>query len=171
MINIPVLVLNQNYEPLNVCRARRALLLVYQGKAEMLENGYGFVHSVARAVPLPSVIRLHNLVRRPRPRVKLTRQEIFERDDYTCQYCGKQNKTLTLDHVVPRRQGGPHTWENLVSACIPCNHRKAGRTPEQAGIKLLRQPARPHNGRLSFIPRRCLETRHNWTKYLGTSQS
>jgi len=171
MINVPVLVLNQNYEPLNVCRTRRALLLVYQGKAEMLENGYGFAHSVAAMIPLPSVIRLNNMIKRPRPQVKLTRMEIFQRDNHTCQYCGKQHKTLTLDHVIPRRQGGPHTWENLVSACIPCNHHKAGRTPEQAGMKLLRKPVRPGNRRLSFIHGACRETRENWHKYLGTSPS
>ena len=89
MLNRPVLVLNQSYEPLNVCRARRALVLVLGGKAEMLENGSGFVLSPNGSFPLPSVIRLYYLVKRPRPQPKLTRAEVFNRDKYTCQYCGK----------------------------------------------------------------------------------
>ena len=85
MVNHPVLVLNQNYEPLNICRARRAIMLLYRGKAEMLENGSGFIHAVSYVFPLPSVIRLAYFVKRPRPERKLTRLEIFHRDQHTCQ--------------------------------------------------------------------------------------
>ena len=143
MTNLPVLVLNQNYEPLNICRARRAIVLLYQGKAEMLEDGSGFIHSVSSIFSLPSVIRLAYMIKRPRPERKLTRLEIFNRDQYTCQYCGKETRQLTLDHVIPRHRNGHHTWENIVSACIPCNRRKAGRTPEQAGMRLLHRPSPP----------------------------
>jgi len=115
MINLPVLVLNQNYEPLNVCRARRAVVLVYGGKAEMLEDGSGFIHSARHSFPLPSVIRLSYIIKRPRPKRKLTRLEVFNRDQYTCQYCGRESRQLTLDHVIPRHRGGQHTWENVVS--------------------------------------------------------
>src|SRR5665811_496840 len=106
-----VLVLNQNYEPLNVCSVRRALVLVLGGKAELLEAGRGLISSATRAFPSPSVIRLMHLIKRPRPRVKLTRREIFLRDGYTCQYCGARSSGLTIDHVIPRSRGGLHTWD------------------------------------------------------------
>ena len=166
MINFPVLVLNQSYEPLAVCRARRAVVLLYQGKAEMLENGVGLVHSVSESFPLPSVIRLDYMIKRPRVRKKLTRFEIFNRDRYTCQYCGKETRQLTLDHVTPRYRGGQHTWENVVTACVPCNRHKAGRTPQEAHMKLLRSPAPPNGSPFFNIPYRYLKTQNEWQKYL-----
>jgi 5-methylcytosine-specific restriction endonuclease McrA len=160
-----VLVLNQNYEPLNVCAARRAFILVDRGKAEVVEHGDGALRSASFAFPLPSVIRMVYLIRRPRPQVRLTRREVFQRDRYTCQYCGKQARDLTLDHVIPRHRGGKHTWENLVAACTVCNHRKAGRTPAEARMKLLRQPERPHVSHYYlFYP--YLSSRHGWRKFV-----
>ena len=153
MINLPVLVLNQSYEPLNICRVRRAVVLLYQNKAEMLENGSGFIHSANCDFPVPSVIRLASMIKRPhRPERKLTRLEVFKRDQYTCQYCGKETRQLTLDHVIPRYRGGQHTWENVVSACVPCNRRKAGRTPEEAGMRLIHRPAPPRDSIFFYIP-------------------
>lgn len=143
MTDAAVLVLNQNYEPLNVCNARRAFVLVDRGKAEVLEHNHGVLRTATRTYRLPSVIRLIYLIKRPRPQMRLTRREVFQRDNYTCQYCGRRSKDLTLDHVIPRHRGGAHTWENLVSACKACNHRKAGRTPEEARMTLLRQPFQP----------------------------
>jgi len=152
MINNPVLVLNQSYEPLNICRVRRAIVLLYHGKAEMLENGLGSIHSADCVFQVPSVIRLAYMIKRPRPERRLTRLEVFNRDHYTCQYCGKETRQLTLDHVIPRYRGGQHTWENVVSACVPCNRRKAGRTPQEAGMRLIRQPSRPRGNGLFYIP-------------------
>jgi len=166
MLNIPVLVLNQSYEPLTICRAKRAVVLVYQGKAEMLENGLGFIHTVSDSFELPSVIRLAYMVRRPYRKKKLTRYEIFNRDKYTCQYCGKETKNLTLDHVIPRYRGGQHTWENVVSACVPCNRRKAGRNPKESGMKLLRKPDYPSDNLLFSIPYHYRQSRYEWQKYL-----
>ena len=166
MINFPVLVLNQNYEPLNICRVRRAVVLIYRGKAEMLENGTGFIHSATNTFPLPSVIRLAYMIKRPRPKRKLTRLEVFNRDQYTCQYCGKQTHQLTLDHVIPRHQGGEHVWENVVGACIPCNRRKAGKMPSAAGMRLIHHPAPPHDNIYFYIPYHYLQTQHEWQKYL-----
>ena len=166
MVNLPVLVLNQNYEPLNICRVRRAVMLIHSGKAEMLENGSGFIHSANALFSVPTVIKLEHQIKRPRPQRKLTRLEVFNRDDYTCQYCGKETHQLTLDHVIPRYQSGMHTWENITSACIPCNRRKAGRTPEQAGMKLLHHPTRPTNGSPLFIPRNQIQAHREWQKYL-----
>lgn len=167
MINLPVLVLNQSYEPLNICRVRRAVVLLYQNKAEMLENGAGFIHSTDREFPIPSVIRLVSMIKRPhRTERKLTRLEIFKRDQHTCQYCGKETRQLTLDHVIPRYRDGQHTWENVVSACVPCNRRKAGRTPQEAGMRLIRQPSQPRGNGLFYIPAHYPHTRDEWQKYL-----
>lgn len=139
----PVLVLNANFEPLNVCQTRRAITLVLLGKASLVLNGRGVIHTVRRAYPRPSVIRLERMIRRPRPQVKLNRREIFRRDNYTCQYCGKTSHRLTVDHVVPRRLGGESTWKNLVTACPICNHKKGGRTLQHARMRLLRTPQTP----------------------------
>ncbi len=166
MVNLPVLVLNQSYEPLTICRARRAVVLIYQGKAEMLENGVGFIHTIRDIFPLPSVIRLDYLIKRPYRERKLTRLEVFNRDHHTCQYCGKETRQLTLDHVIPRYRNGQHTWENVVSACVPCNRRKAGRTPHEAGMKLTRQPSRPRNGPFFNIPYHYQQAHQEWQKYL-----
>ncbi len=167
MINNPVLVLNQSYEPLNICRVRRAVVLLYQNKAEMLENGSGFIHSANSEFPLPSVIRLASMIKRPRRlERKLTRFEVFRRDQYTCQYCGRETRQLTLDHVIPRYRGGQHTWENVVSACVPCNRRKAGRTPQEARMRLIRQPSRPGGDGLFDIPAHYPHIRSEWQKYL-----
>ena len=143
MLNAPVLVLNQNYQPLNVCGVRRALVLLLHEKAQMLENGRGEFHTATFSYPIPSVIRLHHMVKRPVFTRRLSRREIFWRDGYTCQYCGKATREPTLDHVMPRVRGGTHTWENVVTACVPCNHRKASRTPAAANMKLIREPRPP----------------------------
>ncbi len=166
MVNRSVLVLNQSYEPLDVCRVRRAVVLLYQGKAEMLENGRGFIHSANYSFPLPSVIKLAYFIKRPRPRKKLTRFEIFRRDRYTCQYCGTETRQLTLDHVIPRYRGGQHSWENVVSACVACNRRKAGRTPLEAGMRLLNHPSLPKGNVPFYIPYSYSQTRNEWQKYL-----
>ena len=165
LINLPVLVLNQSYEPLNICRVRRAVVLIQNGKAEMLENGLGTLHTIRELFEIPSVIRLGAMVKRPRAERKMTRYEIFHRDNYTCQYCGKTTHQLTLDHVMPKHSGGPHTWENVVSACVACNRRKAGKTPEEANMKLHRRPTKPHNHSLFNIPHQMREKRE-WQKYL-----
>ena len=114
-----VLVLNQNYEPLNVCNPRRAIVLLDRGKAEVLEHWPGCIRTPSRALPRPSVIRLVQLIKRPRPRVRLTRREVFLRDNFTCQYCGRRAPEVVLhaDHVQPWIPGGPTSLENLRTAC------------------------------------------------------
>lgn len=139
-----VLVLNQNYEPLTVCHAQRAVVLVVLGKAEIVERYDGVVRSVSCAVPLPSVVRLSVYIRAPRQPVALTRRNVLKRDGYRCQYCATRRGPMTTDHVVPRSLGGGDSWTNLVCACIRCNNRKGSRTPEQANMPLLRPPRRPH---------------------------
>jgi 5-methylcytosine-specific restriction endonuclease McrA len=163
----PVLVLNQNYEPLNVCSVRRAMILVFCNKAEVLEVYRSQVNSASQAYIAPSVIRLVYMIRRPRPRVKLTRREIFIRDEHTCQYCGSRTNDLTIDHVVPRSRGGGHSWDNLVSACRSCNHRKGGKTVQESKMKLHRQPSEPRAGIYYTIERRLNAAVHeNWLKFI-----
>lgn len=160
-----VLVLNQNYEPLSVCSIRRAVVLIFLGKAEMIEPWDGkVVRSVYRAFPVPSVVRLGLYVHRPRKRVLLSRKNIIKRDSHRCQYCGRMSAAMTVDHVTPKKLGGTDTWENLVCACIDCNNKKGDRTPEQAGFVLSRSPKRPNH--LAYIQRFAGVNDPRWRRYL-----
>ncbi|MGB3304710.1 MAG: HNH endonuclease [Thermomicrobiales bacterium] len=166
-MNNAVLVLNQNYEPLNVCNIRRALVMVIDGKAEVLEASPHGIATASTVFTAPSVIRLMYLIRRPRPRVKLTRREIFIRDGYTCQYCGRQGHELTIDHVIPRSRGGLHSWDNVVSACRACNHRKGGKSIAEARMLLRKQPHEPRAGMYYTIERRLNSSIEDaWQKFL-----
>ena len=165
-LTAPVLVLNLNYVPVNVCTVRRAIVLVAKGKAELLEQraDTSRIRTYNAALDAPSIIRLVYLVKRPFAPRRLSKKEVFLRDHYTCQYCGKRSQNLTLDHVVPRRQRGPHTWDNVVAACGRCNLDKAGRTPEEANMKLHRLPTAPQPN-----PYRILENRtilEEWKQYI-----
>jgi 5-methylcytosine-specific restriction endonuclease McrA len=160
----PVLVLNGNYEPLNVCSTRRALSLVVLGKASVVENGRGDVHTPCGTYPRPSVIRLAHVVRRPRPRVRLNKHEIFRRDGFRCVYCGQRVTHLTLDHVVPRHRGGPHSWDNLVTACASCNRQKGGRTPEEANLPLRQRPSEPQAS-ADYLYGQYLNQNEEWRRF------
>jgi 5-methylcytosine-specific restriction endonuclease McrA len=138
-----VLLLNADYEPLHVCDLRRAFRLVFGEKAEVIQYDHTEVCTPRQVYRAPSVIRLQYHIRRPRPRVRLSRREVFARDGHCCQYCGRASNDLTLDHVVPRHRGGTHTWDNLVAACKPCNHRKGGKLPEEARMRPVRTPFEP----------------------------
>ena len=163
-INNPVLVLNQNYQPLNVCNARRAIVLLGRGKAETLIDGEEHIATVSRRVPVPSVIRLIYMVKRPLVRRRLSRRAVFYRDGFRCQYCGMKSKNLTLDHIVPRSRKGAHVWENVVSACTPCNHRKAGFTPREANMRLLATPAAPRPNPYYIFHHRQIED--EWRQFM-----
>jgi len=142
-MNALVLVLNANFEPLNICNSRRAIGMMLDGRAALVINGRGIIQTVSQIFPLPSVIRLEHMVQRPRPTIKLSRREIFRRDNYTCQYCGRKTLNLTVDHVVPRHLSGKHTWTNVVAACPTCNHQKGGRRLEESRMNLLAIPREP----------------------------
>lgn len=142
-MNQDVLVLNSDYEPLNICNMRRAINLVYLGKVDVLHEDSLILHSARSSVRSPSVVRLRSHVKRPMPQLKLSRRSIFARDNYTCQYCGHRGPDLTVDHVVPRRLGGPTSWENLVCCCKKCNTRKSDKTLAQVGFSLRTKPRRP----------------------------
>lgn len=164
----PVLVLNASYEPINICAARRALVLVLKGIAAAEELSATSVHSTRRTVKVPSVIRLLEYRRIPHQTRALSRKNIMMRDRYTCQYCLKILPTgeLTLDHVIPRARAGESAWENLVACCHTCNNRKGSRTPEEAGMKLIRQP-KPFSLHTSRHLMRLLgKSDEQWRKYL-----
>ncbi|HEV2208014.1 MAG TPA: HNH endonuclease [Verrucomicrobiae bacterium] len=167
MLSQHVLVLNRLWQAVNVCTVRRALTLLFQGHAQVVLNRpdgsfqtYNFsewrdvsvqehdtdsIRTVSFRMRLPRVILLLVYDHLPKKEVKFTRHNIFERDKNTCQYCGKtcDRKDLNLDHVTPRDRGGPTTWENIVCSCIECNTLKANRTPQEAGLHLIRKPKRP----------------------------
>jgi 5-methylcytosine-specific restriction endonuclease McrA len=143
LVSSSVLVLNANYEPINVCSLRRALGLIVAQKATLVLNGRGEIRTARFIYEIPSIIRLQKMVNPPRLRPRLTRSEVFRRDNYTCQYCGKHTLELTIDHVIPRHSGGQHTWTIVVAACPACNHRKGGRPLAETGMALLRAPKEP----------------------------
>lgn len=166
-MNGQVLVLNQNYEPLNICAWQRAVSLVYVGKALMLEHDSRVLHSPSVTIPMPSVIRIARQIKRPLPEVKLSRQSLMARDRHTCQYCGKRSKHLTVDHVIPRERGGRHDWDNLAACCMACNNRKRNRTPREADMSLIRKPSRPRFiPYLSFATMRQALQNEVWRDYL-----
>ncbi len=141
------LVLNATYEPINIISWKRALNLLYQGKVEVLAEYDREIHSIRFTIRMPSVLRLLKYVkiRKNLQHVKFCRANIYARDHNTCQYCGKKFHTedLTFDHVKPVVKGGGKTWDNIVTCCFECNHRKGGRTPEEAGMRLIRHPKEP----------------------------
>lgn len=161
-----VLVLNASYEPLQLISVRRAVILLLQEKAEVVEAARQQLRARALSLDVPIVIRLVRYIRIPR-RLKLpcSRRGVFARDRETCQYCGIQpgRSNLTMDHVVPRSQGGGTTWDNVVTACRDCNHRKGGRTPDQANMKLAIVPRQPQYVAFALLGE--LERHDVWRKY------
>ncbi len=142
----PALLLNFTYEPLRVIDWRKAIVLIFLGKAEPVKNYDKVVRSVNLTMPLPAVIRLLKYVKNGRKvYLRFSRENVFLRDNYTCQYCGKKfpPSKLTYDHVIPKSRGGTTDWTNIVTCCERCNRLKGDRTPEEAGMKLLKPPRRP----------------------------
>ena len=159
----PTLILNRNWQPVNVATVARALVLVWNESARVVDpddyrlyswahwsalevrTGEPWIQAIRQRLRVPEVIVLAGYDRVPSAAVSFSRRNIFKRDHWTCQYCGVQpgGEELTIDHVIPRSQGGTSSWTNCVAACVRCNARKADRTPEQAGMRLRRRPARP----------------------------
>jgi len=164
-INAAVLVLSSSFEPISIRSARRALTLVVKDRAVVQEHTG---HEVYPGIMFPSVIRLKEFRYIPVRVQILSRKNIFLRDRNVCQYCAKHfhSSELTLDHVIPRAQGGKDTWSNLVACCQKCNRFKADRTPEEAGMPLLHKP-RPSSIHTSrFILKSMGEDSPSWQKYL-----
>jgi len=140
-----VLLLNITYEPLRIINWRRAITLLTLGKVEVLEQYDREVHSVSFSIRLPSVVRLLRFIKKPKFPVKFSRQNIYIRDNYRCQYCGRElpPDKLTWDHVMPKARGGKTEWENIVTCCMECNRKKGGKMPSEASMKLIGKPSIP----------------------------
>lgn len=143
-----VLFLDVDWQPLRVEPWTRAVTDLFQGKVEVIEHSRDrTIRTVTRELPMPAVVRVLRRFRRDRQALRFSRLNIYARDGFTCQYCGvvQETEDLTFDHVVPRSAGGKTCWENIVTCCVPCNHAKANRTPEQAGLHLRRRPIKPRH--------------------------
>ena len=163
-----VLLLNITYEPLKIIGWKRAITLLTLGKVEVIEEYGREIHSVTFTIKLPSVVRLLQMVRKPKSPVRFSRQNIYARDRYRCQYCGHKfaSEDLTYDHVIPKSRGGKTRWENIVTCCVNCNRQKGGRTPSEASMRLIKDPTRP-----TWVPsiRITIEVHRipeNWRDYL-----
>jgi 5-methylcytosine-specific restriction endonuclease McrA len=166
---VSTLLLNASYEPLKIIGWQRAITLLFAGKVEVIEEYSREIHSVTFSIRLPSILRLLKYVKiKSKHKVKFSRANIYARDNYTCQYCGEAfgSEDLTFDHVVPVSRSGTKTWENIVTACIECNRKKGGRTPEEARLKLIKKPVEPRwipNFNLTFVFKNAPES---WRDYL-----
>jgi 5-methylcytosine-specific restriction endonuclease McrA len=164
------LVLNASFEPLHIVTWQRAIQLLFQGKVEVVEEGEQEIRTVRMTIKVPAVLRLLSYVPLTKKKqiVRFSRTNIFLRDNNICQYCANQfNKTqLTLDHVIPIVQGGKKSWENIVTACKPCNQRKGGRTPAQANMSIIRKPKQPNWLPSASITLGVTRTPERWKIYL-----
>ncbi|MEM7233237.1 MAG: HNH endonuclease [Planctomycetota bacterium] len=188
ILSEPTLVLNKSWLPVHVCSARRALVLLYKDMARAMGENFvlhdfaswlgaevsdqhAYVTTVSRRIRLPEVVVLKSCDRFVQPRVAFSRRNLFRRDQHTCQYCGKKCSTeeLSIDHIVPRSRGGPGSWTNCVAACRRCNERKANRTIQQVGMKLLNTPREPpsHMAFTLYMGRQ----KESWKQFVGSKSS
>jgi 5-methylcytosine-specific restriction endonuclease McrA len=186
-LDLPVLVVNRWFQPVQITSARRAFLLLYGGSALAIDER-GDLHDFSgwRALPVrenddevsivggalrvPRVLHLRRYERMRRPTIRLTRKNLMLRDGHTCQYCARKPgvRDLNIDHVTPRSRGGEDTWENLVTACKPCNLRKGWRTPDEAAMRLLKKPAAPRWSTSTQILLGAPQPFEEWDPFLKT---
>lgn len=160
--------MNQSYEPITICNIKKAMILILLEKAELIsDNKKKAIRTVTRSFPCPSVIRLSRYVTVPYKNVVLSRKNIMRRDSCKCLYCGRSDLPLTIDHIIPKAQGGQDTWENLATACTSCNNKKGDRTPEEANMPLIRKAFRPNH--IIFIKNSVGRMDENWKQYLYLS--
>ena len=184
-----VLVLNRFYQPVNITNARRAFGMLYQGLAKAINGEYQtfdfnawslvkarkgrdeVVRTINQTFVVPKVIILQVFDKMPQTRIRFSRQNIYLRDNSTCQYCGvqKQQSELNLDHVIPKSKGGSSSWENIVCSCIKCNLRKGGRTPAEARMKLLKKPKAPNWNPFLSAVRRLPSYYEAWKPFLNVT--
>ncbi len=188
----PVLMLNRLWQPVHICGVRRAIGLLFLGHAQVVhsdeesgfasydletwmtlseqQGGSDVIHTISHRIQAPSIIVLKRYDRLPKQEIRFSRQSIFERDRFTCQYCGKcfETRDLNLDHVIPKDKGGQTTWENVVCSCITCNTRKANKLPAQARMFPLSEPKQPR-WRPFFDPRATMRIAHaSWHPFIGS---
>ena len=163
------LVLNQDYSPISICSIQRAFVLVFMDKVEMISSFNGHkLHSVNSEFAIPAVIRLQRYINVPYKNVELTRHNVFRRDDFNCQYCGKETD-LSIDHLIPRSKGGKSNWKNLVTACKTCNSIKGDDTPEAKGLTLKNLPFKPSY--VMFLREFSGYRYDEWRPFLGTKSA
>ncbi len=162
------LLLNSTFEPLKVVSWKKAIIMVMLGKVEVVEEYERIIRGISFAIRLPAVIRLNRFIKRKPPLAKFSRQNLYVRDRGKCQYCGTpfEHKELTYDHVIPRSKGGQTEWTNVVTCCTACNLKKGGRTPEEAGMSLIRKPKVPIWIPLLTMSLGIEETPAPWKDYL-----
>lgn len=164
LLNRSVLVLNTNYMPLTICTAKRAICLHFLEKVDVLESYREKVHSPTLSLSLPSIVKLRDFVHYNSMEVALSRKNVLLRDKHQCQYCSTKSGPFTIDHVLPRERGGSEQWDNLVTACQPCNRKKGNRTPDEAHMPLVRNPRKPN--RIHYFQQFIREAQANWRPYL-----
>jgi 5-methylcytosine-specific restriction endonuclease McrA len=168
-LNARVLVLNATYEPVHICNVRRAVVMIFKGVAVLQEPARFALRSVSASLAAPSVIRLIHYVHLPFQKKKLaSKNNILIRDRYVCQYCGKplRSHEITLDHIVPKSRGGESNWENLAACCPRCNVRKGSKLPEEAGLKLIKDPRNGSAYHFLHLLRHYGSVDERWRKYL-----
>ena len=163
-LNRKVLLLNQSYQPLMTLGAKRAIVLSFTEKVEVLERYRDKVNSINLSIFVPSVIRLKDYVRFNKKNIPLNRRNILKRDNHICQYCNSKGKFMTVDHVLPKDKGGRDLWENLVAACVPCNTKKGNKLLKDINMVLLRKPKKPSF--LFNIQNDLSNSQNSWKPYL-----
>jgi len=169
ILNREVLVLNQNYHPLLICTAKRAISLAFLGKVKVVENYKESVKSPSLTMYLPSVVKLDQFVHVKHNKIILSRRNILKRDEHQCQYCLRKSVPMTIDHIIPKEKKGPGTWENLVACCHNCNRIKSNRTLEDAEMKFIRKPKQPTN--IHYIRQFVKRDQASWKPYLYMQES
>lgn len=150
---------------MSICNVQRAVILIFLGKAELIASkGNKNITSVRKILPFPTIVRLKVYVRVPYKKIVLSRKNILRRDGYKCQYCLRSDVVLTIDHIIPRSKGGDDSWENLVAACIKCNNKKGDRTPEEANMRLHKNPGKPSH--ITFMKNFAGSIDEDWKPYL-----
>lgn len=164
ILNTRVLILNQTYEPLAICRLDKAIILTFLQKADVVSNYKNItINSSNKSFAVPSIIKLNRYVKMPYKKIEFSRRNILKRDNHTCQYCGSKS-SLTVDHVHPKSRGGQDTWENLTTACVKCNNKKGNRTPKEANMVLISEPYKPsYHG---FLKTTIGKTEKEWEQFL-----
>ena len=164
ILNRAVLVLNANYIPLAVCTAKREICLSVLDKVDILVNYDSKVHSPSVSLPLPSIVKVKEFIHYNSLNVEISRKNIILRDNHICQYCGTKKGPITVDHIMPKVRGGKDTWDNLITACQPCNQKKGDRTPDEIGMHILKQPKKP--SRIHYYQQYVNTLQSDWKPYL-----
>ena len=163
-LNKKVLLLNQSYQPLMTLGAKRAIILSFTDKVEVLERYLDEIRSINLSIYIPSVIRLKDYVKLNQKKIPLSRKNILKRDNHICQYCNSKSKFMTIDHIIPKDKGGRDSWENLVAACVPCNTKKGNKLLKDINMILLKKPKAPSF--LFNIQSELSNSQDSWKPYL-----